>query len=640
MKKWSGGTLILVLSFILLVRYTIIVFHPTKQTKQSAYDFFRNHVQNDTETRERGAVAKSNISVTVANLEEKPFLIDVKGLNELYGSVNISSKDKHSLATWTQLRIVLSRSDALPETAKGVEEASVAWRELLSVIKQDEPLRNGSNANAGTDVKCPFAVNTFDEPVNSSRNILEIPCGLIEDSSVTLIGIPNGKNESFQFELEGAGFVHEQRPPIILKYSVYLPEENSTKEPVIIQNTWTNEAGWGKEEKCFRGRSTSNIQVDGLASCNERLVRSTMEESQNVSESVSKKQNDSSMEHGHVTDNFPFMEGNLFSASLWTGLEGFHMTVNGRHETSFKYKENLEPWLVSKVRVTGGVSILSGIAKGLPVSEDLDLIIDVDQLKAPPTIKKKGRLVLFVGVFSTGNNFERRMALRRSWMQYEAVRSGSVAVRFIIGFHKNAEVNLDLWREAQAYGDIQLMPFVDYYSLISLKTIAVCILGTKVFPAKYIMKMDDDAFVRIDELLSSLKGKTADGLLYGLISFQSSPHRDKDSKWYISNEEWAKDSYPPWAHGPGYIISRDIAKFIVQGHQRKDLKLFKLEDVAMGIWIENYKNNGNKVKYFTDDRFYNAGCDTDYILAHYQNPRKLLCLWEKLQKERQAICCE
>ncbi|KAK9725354.1 hypothetical protein RND81_05G138100 [Saponaria officinalis] len=632
MKKWSGGTLILVLSFVLLVRYTFIVLHPTKQTKQSAYDFFRNHVRNDTEARQTAAAAKSKIRVNAKRPEEKPFLIDVKGLSELYdGSVNISRKDSYSLATWTQLRAVLARSDALPETAKGVEEASVAWRELLSVIKRDEFLQiksNASNANVANDIKCPFAVSTFDEPVNSSRNVLEIPCGLIEDSSVTLIGIPNGKNETFQIELEGAGFVHEQKPPIILKYSVYLPEENSTKEPVIIQNTWTSEAGWGKEEKCFRGRSTSNIQVDGLASCNERLVGSTMEKSQNVSQSVTKKQNNSSMEHGHVRENFPFMEGNLFSATLWTGLEGFHMTVNGRHETSFKYKENLEPWLVSKVRVTGGVSILSGIAKGLPVSEDLDLIIDVDQLKAPPLLRKKGRLVLFVGVFSTGNNFERRMALRRSWMQYQAVRSGSVAVRFIIGFHKNADVNHDLWREAQAYGDIQLMPFVDYYSLISLKTIAVCILGTKVFPAKYIMKMDDDAFVRIDELLLSLKEKTANGLLYGLISFQSSPHRNTDSKWYVSNKEWPKDSYPPWAHGPGYIISRNSAKFIVQGHQRKDLKLFKLEDVAMGIWIENYKDNNSKVKYFTDDRFYNAGCDTDYILAHYQNPRKLFAVNE------------
>lgn len=43
--------------------------------------------------------------------------------------------------------------------------------------------------------------------------------------------------------------------------------------------------------------------------------------------------------------------------------------------------------------------------------------------------------------------------------------------------HKNMEVNFHLWKEAQAYGDIQLMPFVDYYSLLTLKTVAICILG-------------------------------------------------------------------------------------------------------------------------------------------------------------------
>jgi hypothetical protein len=59
-------------------------------------------------------------------------------------------------------------------------------------------------------------------------------------------------------------------------------------------------------------------------------------------------------------------------------------------------------------------------------------------------------------------------------------------------------------------------------------------LQTKVVPAKYIMKTDDDAFVRIDEVISSLKKSDPHGLLYGLISFQSSPHRNKDSKWFIS----------------------------------------------------------------------------------------------------------
>ena len=43
--------------------------------------------------------------------------------------------------------------------------------------------------------------------------------------------------------------------------------------------------------------------------------------------------------------------------------------------------------------------------------------------------------------------------------------------------HKSPLVNLELWNEARTYGDVQLMPFVDYYSLISWKTLAICIFG-------------------------------------------------------------------------------------------------------------------------------------------------------------------
>lgn len=130
-------------------------------------------------------------------------------------------------------------------------------------------------------------------------------------------------------------------------------------------------------------------------------------------------------------------------------------------------------------------------------------------------------------------------------------------------------------------------------------------------------------------------------------------------------QEWPFEMYPPWAHGPGYIISRDIAKYVVKGHQELSLQvenelttypwipivfrswwilllsqLFKLEDVAMGIWIQQYKNSGQQVNIVTDDRFYSEGCDADYVLAHYQSPRLMMCLWEKLKTEYQAVCCE
>lgn len=51
------------------------------------------------------------------------------------------------------------------------------------------------------------------------------------------------------------------------------------------------------------------------------------------------------------------------------------------------------------------------------------------------------------------------------------------------------------------------------------------------------MKTDDDAFVRVDEVLASIRGiNVTDGLLYGLIDSDSRPDRNTDSKWYISPE--------------------------------------------------------------------------------------------------------
>ena len=92
----------------------------------------------------------------------------------------------------------------------------------------------------------------------------------------------------------------------------------------------------------------------------------------------------------------------------------------------------LEPWLVSEVRIAGDLKLISVLASGLPTSEDSEHIIDLEALKSAPLSPQKP-LTLFIGVFSTANNFKRRMAVRRTWMQYAAVRNGAVAVRFFVG---------------------------------------------------------------------------------------------------------------------------------------------------------------------------------------------------------------
>lgn len=38
-------------------------------------------------------------------------------------------------------------------------------------------------------------------------------------------------------------------------------------------------------------------------------------------------------------------------------------------------------------------------------------------------------------------------------------------------------------------------------------------------------------------------------------------------------QDWGNNIYPPWAHGPGYVLTSDIAHFVVEGHRKNFLKV-------------------------------------------------------------------
>uniref|UniRef100_A0A6M2EF28 Galectin n=1 Tax=Populus davidiana TaxID=266767 RepID=A0A6M2EF28_9ROSI len=336
MKKWSGGVVIIALAIILVFSYSLM--GTRTQKKQSSYDFFRNHPAGDSHLKDNHPAKSPQLELKKATKpSKKPHYINVEGLSDLYAQNNISKDESNALVVWFQMRLLLSRSDALPETNQGIREASIAWKDLLSKIKENKAAQL-SNINKTEDKNCPYSVSTIDLTKSSGETILDIPCGLAEDSSISVLGIPDGHSRSFQIEFLGSQLPVESNPPIILQYNVSLPGDNMTEEPFVVQNTWTQEHGWGKEERCPSHRSVNIPKVDGLVLCNEKVVRSTMEENGNAS-SVGDVSANVSQGIAHERANFPFVEGNAVTATLWVGLEGFHMTVNGRHETSFVYRE-------------------------------------------------------------------------------------------------------------------------------------------------------------------------------------------------------------------------------------------------------------------------------------------------------------
>lgn len=68
--------------------------------------------------------------------------------------------------------------------------------------------------------------------------------------------------------------------------------------------------------------------------------------------------------------------------------------------------------------------------------------------------------------------------------------------------------------------------------------------------------------------------------------------------------------------------------------------MFKLEDVAMGIWIADLKKHGLlEPRYENDGRIISDGCKDGYVVAHYQSPAEMTCLWRKYQETKRSLCC-
>ena len=78
-----------------------------------------------------------------------------------------------------------------------------------------------------------------------------------------------------------------------------------------------------------------------------------------------------------------------------------------------RFYQDLEPGFVGEVRIEGDIKLLSVLASGLATTEDFEHVTDLEILKAPPVPTDKS-VDLFIGKFSTTNNFKSRTAVQRT----------------------------------------------------------------------------------------------------------------------------------------------------------------------------------------------------------------------------------
>lgn len=238
-----------------------------------------------------------------------------------------------------------------------------------------------------------------------------------------------------------------------------------------------------------------------------------------------------------------------------------------------------------------------------------------------PPLKAGSPPYLFIGILSSRHKAEHRMGLRNGWLKHGLVISGQVKYTFIVG-----QGAFDIDPEAQ-YGDIQEVPFPEDYYSIANKSVQVFVRGDEE-KAAWTMKVDDDTFVHISRLIELLH-KIPKGLFYvGNIECYGEPERE--GIWGHTKEQYPADTYPPFAHGSGYLMSGSLVRHIAQQHQGGHLMPIALEDVGAGIWVQEAKaRHGLLVNIISDARFlYMRMCEEDAIVIHYVDPAVQHCIWE------------
>lgn len=167
-------------------------------------------------------------------------------------------------------------------------------------------------------------------------------------------------------------------------------------------------------------------------------------------------------------------------------------------------------------------------------------------------------------IISAGGNLDKRNTIRNTWLKLGTPDSKHV---FVIG---GAHIEYDsnkVQAEAQQYGDVLLLPNInDSYESLTSKVLHAFTYLKQFWKFEYLLKCDDDSFVRVSDLVSELRTRFhhIDNLYWGF--FHGSAHVKKKGRW--KETKWILcDRYLPYALGGGYILSHSLIQFIAENRR-------------------------------------------------------------------------
>ena len=245
----------------------------------------------------------------------------------------------------------------------------------------------------------------------------------------------------------------------------------------------------------------------------------------------------------------------------------------------------------------------------------------------------QGKVFLLIMISSTASKRSSRDAIRETWGLACNNPNTTIKCLFLFGKTNNASANAALAAESKRHHDIVQHDFHDTYANLTYKTMTAMKWAAEKCPdAAYVMKTDDDMFVNTELLPVLLQAAPSVRFMGGVCWGPSPPHRERNSKWYVSFQQYGRSSFPPMCSGTGYVMSGDVVPDILV--QSKNIPFFYLEDVYVALCLKNIKVKPVLLQgfYHTLVDFVPCNYRNKVITSHELNDRDLRNIWTGAQQ--------
>ena len=202
-------------------------------------------------------------------------------------------------------------------------------------------------------------------------------------------------------------------------------------------------------------------------------------------------------------------------------------------------------------------------------------------------------ILLFIS--SAAGYERRRKTIRATYLQVLKSHpeiAKRVRYKFLLGAPKPDQV-AELEAEQAEQGDLLQVAVPESYETLFPKVVAAWRWAVSTHDFQFWMHADDDAYIRLDSLLKWLDdapdAQPWSGLYAGYIwdgseGRRTKPLRDPTAKSYMPYDQWPHESYPPFASGCGFLLSRDLIEGLVE--QSPTFTFFRVIDVPVGVFVD------------------------------------------------------